>query len=100
MKIAGVFLIAIALAVTGLWIVHGADLATREKVPVTTTSVDDFGDEVETIEWKAPTDFPLTGFHVGLDRAAPLAGLAGVAGVALVVLGARRARREEPSTDA
>ena len=94
MKAVGAILIVVALAATALWVAHGADLATREKVPVTTKSVDDFGDEVETITWKAPTDFPLTGFHVGLDRAGPIVGLSGVAGICLIVFGVRRSRRE------
>lgn len=90
MKIAGAALILISLAVAGLWLAHGGDLATREKVAVKTTVVDDFGDEVEKVEWKAPTDFPVTGFHVGLDRAGPLGGLLFGGGVALLVFGFRR----------
>ena len=98
MKTVGAVLLMISLAVSGLWIAHGADLATREKVPITIKSVDDFGDEVETIEWKEPDDFPLTGFHVGLDRALPLAGSTGLPGVLLLVFGVRNSRK--PTDDA
>ena len=92
MKIGGIVFIFLALATMGLWFAHGADLATREKVPVTIKTVDDFGDETETVEWKAPTEFPLTGFHMGLDFAGPIAGLFMLSGGALIVFARRRER--------
>ena len=90
MKAVSALLILAATVIGGLWISHGADLATREKIAVTTTSTDEFGDEVETIEWKEPTDYPVTGFHIGLDYAAPAIGLLGGIGIALLVFDRRR----------
>jgi hypothetical protein len=93
MKVAGVVFLVLALLVVGLWVSHDAELATREKVAVTTRTVDDFGDEVETVTWKEPTGYPVTGFHVGLDRAAPVMGGLGALGVLLLVLGFRRKKQ-------
>ncbi|MEO1267077.1 MAG: hypothetical protein AAFX99_03200, partial [Myxococcota bacterium] len=73
---------------------HGAYLATQEQVPVKTTVVDDFGDDEEKIEWKEPTDFPVTGFHIGLDRAAPVGGLLFIGGAVLLFLGFRSGGEE------
>ena len=90
MKPVAFALILAGLAVAGLWVAHGADLATCEKVAVTTVTTDDFGDEVETVEWKKPTDYPVTGFHIGFDYAAPaIAGLIGI-GIGLLFLERRR----------
>ncbi len=90
MKPLAFILILNGLGIGALWVAHGADLATREKVAVKTVSVDDFGDEVETIEWKKPTDYPVTGFHIGFDYAAPaIAGLIGI-GIGLLFLERRR----------
>ena len=90
MKPLAFLLILTGLGIGGLWVSHGADLATREKVAVKSMSVDDFGDEVETIEWKKPTDYPVTGFHIGLDYAAPaVGGLIGL-GIGLLFLERRR----------
>ena len=84
MKPLAFILILNGLGIGALWVAHGADLATREKV------VDDFGDEVETIEWKKPTDYPVTGFHIGFDYAAPaVGGLIGL-GIGLLFLERRR----------
>ena len=94
MKALAALLILVATGIGGLWIAHGADLATREKVAVTVISTDDFGDEVETIEWKKPNDYPVTGFHIGLDYAAPIIGLLGGLGVALLVIDRRRRNQE------
>lgn len=94
MKIAGILCVVLALAVAGLWAAHGATLATIEQEPVEVKSVDDFGDEVVKVEWKAPDHFPLTGFHIGLDRAAPpIGGLMALGGV-LIVLGVMRDRKK------
>ena len=90
MKQGGIVLILLAFAVGGLWLSHGADLATREKVAVTVKTVDDFGDEVETVEWQPASGFPVTGFHVGLDYAGPGGGLLFGAGIVLIFLGRRR----------
>ena len=90
LKAVGAFQFVLALAVVGLWVSHGADLATREKVPITVKTTDDFGDEVETVEWKEATGYPLTGFHVGLDYAAPIAGFFVLDGAILMFLGFRR----------
>jgi hypothetical protein len=90
MKIAGAALIALSLAVAALWLSHGADLATREKVAVTKKTTDDFGDETEEVVWEDASGYPLTGFHVGLDRAAPLGGGLFVVGAALLFLALRR----------
>ena len=57
-------------------------------------SVDDFGDEVVKTEWKKPDHFPLTGFHVGLDRAAPPVGGLGGLGIVLIVLGVMRDKKK------
>ena len=92
MKGLGVIFILLALLVGGLWVSHGADLATREKEAVKVKSVDDFGDEVETVEWKEPTGFPVTGFHVGLDLAGPAAGGLVFVGGILFVIGRRRSQ--------
>jgi len=90
MKPLAILFILTGFGITGLWISHGADIATREKVPVTTVTTDDFGDEVETIEWIKPTDYPITGFHIGFDYAAPaIAGLIGI-GIGLLFLERRR----------
>lgn len=94
MKAAGVLCLVLALAMGGLWVSHDAELATREKIAVTTKTVDDFGDEVETVEWKEPTGYPLTGFHIGLDRAAPVMGGFGLLGALLLVLGLRRKKAQ------
>ena len=92
MKPIAFILILTGLGVGGLWFAHGADLATREKVAVTTVTTDDFGDEVETVEWKKPTDYPITGFHIGFDYAAPaIAGLIGI-GIGLLFLERRRSK--------
>ncbi len=93
MKAAGLILIALSLAVGGLWLAHGGDLGTREKVPVTVKSVDDFGDEVEKIEWKAAEGYPLTGFHIGLDRAGPAGGGLFTLGALLLFLNRRKQKR-------
>ena len=92
MKPIALILILAGLGIGGLWFAHGADLATREKVAVTTVTTDDFGDEVETVEWKKPTDYPITGFHIGFDYAAPaIAGLIGI-GIGLLFLERRRSK--------
>ena len=90
MKIAGVVALVLALAIGALWAAHGAELATREKIAVTTETTDDFGDTVESTEWREPTDFPLTGFHVGLDRAGPPVALLILAGGAFLFFGFRK----------
>lgn len=92
MKFGGAALILISLAIGGLWLSHGGDLGTREQVPVTVKSIDDFGDETETVKWEAPTGYPVTGFHVGLDYAGPVGGLFFAAGFGLVILNRRRER--------
>lgn len=92
MKPLAFILILNGLGIGALWVAHGADLATREKVAVTTVTTDDFGDEVETVEWKKPTDYPITGFHIGFDYAAPaIAGLIGI-GIGLLFLERRRSK--------
>ena len=93
MKPVAFMMILAGLGVAGLWVSHGMDLATREKVAITTVTTDDFGDEVETVEWKKPTDYPITGFHIGFDYAAPaIAGLIGL-GIGLLFLDKRRERQ-------
>ena len=94
MKLGGATLILAAFLIGALWVSHGADLGTREKVPVTVKSIDDFGDETESIEWKAPSDFPVTGFHLGLDYAGPAAGLLFGAGALMIFVSRRRRARE------
>ena len=94
MKIAGVILILLSLAVGGIWFSHGAFLATQEKIPVTEKTIDDFGDETETVTWKEPTDFPVTGFHIGLDRAAPVGGAFFLLGAVLLFLGFRKKKAQ------
>ncbi|MCA9543108.1 MAG: hypothetical protein KC613_01925 [Myxococcales bacterium] len=93
MRAAGLVLILLSLGVAGLWYSHGAYLATQEKVPVEKKTVDDFGDEVVTIEWKKAEGYPLTGFHVGLDRAGPAAGGLTLLGGLLIFLGRRKAKK-------
>lgn len=94
MKIAGALCIALALAVAGLWVSHGATLATIEEEPIEVKSVDDFGDETVTTEWKKPDHFPLTGFHIGLDRAAPPMGGLFLLGLGLIVFGVIRGKKK------
>ena len=94
MKGLGLILIVLAFLVGGLWVSHGADLATREKEAVKVKTVDDFGDEVESIVWKVPTNFPITGFHVGLDLAGPAGGGLFLVGGILFMVGRRRSRSE------
>ena len=93
MKAVGLVLILLAFGVGGLWYAHGAYLATQEKVAVEKKVVDDFGDEEIKIEWKEPDHYPLTGFHVGLDRAGPAGGGLFVLGGLLLFLDRRKKKQ-------
>jgi hypothetical protein len=71
-------LIALAL---GLWIWHGSNIYTKDKVKVVVvTKNPDFGTEEERIEWKDE-------FRVGLDVIGPIIGVCAVgAGLCLFYL--------------
>jgi hypothetical protein len=65
----------VALTITGIWLAHGSQTLTKDKIKVVVrTKSPDFGTEEEHIEWR-------DGFRLGLDLAAPTAGIALVVGV-------------------
>lgn len=66
-----VALCAATIAITiGIWIAHGSNIFTKDKVQVIVkTTNPDFGIEEEHIEWKDE-------FHLGLDIAGPVGGIA------------------------
>jgi hypothetical protein len=75
-KILGGIWFMLALGVIGVWIAHGTQTFTKDKVQVVTKRVNpDFGVEEEVIEWKPQ-------FRLGLDYTVPAVILC--AGVGLV----------------
>ncbi len=65
----------VALTIAGIWIAHGSQTLTKDKIQVVVkTKNPDFGTEEEHVEWK-------DGFRLGLDIAGPSAGGAIVLGV-------------------
>ena len=65
----------LAMALGGLWLVQGMHMGTLTEKAVRTVSIDDFGDEVETITWEDTLE-------IGLDVAIP-----GIAGFSLLGVG-------------
>ena len=60
----------IVIAALGVWITHGSNIFTKDKVQVVVkTTNPNFGTEEEHIEWKDE-------FHLGLDIAGPISGVA------------------------
>ena len=69
----------LAMALGGLWLVQGKHMGTLNEKAVRTVSIDDFGDEVETITWEETLE-------IGLDVAIPGIGGFGLLGVGLLLL--------------
>ena len=69
----------LALVLGGLWLVQGMHMGTLTEKAVRTVSIDDFGDEVETITWEETLE-------IGLDVAVPGIGGLGLLGVGLLLL--------------
>lgn len=84
MKAAAALLVVIALSAVGVWFAHGQRMATQDKILVTTTVTDEFGDEVKKNEWQ-------DAFKIGLDIAGPVAG--GSLGLAGLLLFMNRRKR-------
>jgi hypothetical protein len=71
---------AITLAVAGVWVAHGGQTLTKNKVQVVVkTKNSDFGTEEEHIEWKDE-------FRLGVDIAGPVAGVALLLGLGSLVM--------------
>lgn len=74
----------IALTITGIWLAHGSQTLTKDKIKVVVkTKNPDFGTEEEHIEWR-------DGFRLGLDVAAPTVGAALALGVASIMMMRRK----------
>jgi len=84
-KSLSIIALLLALALGGLWWMHGQHLATLTEKAVTTTTIDDFGDEVEQVHWEKALE-------IGLDVAVP--GIVGLllVGLSSTLLGTRRRR--------
>jgi hypothetical protein len=84
-KVAALCLLASVL-VMGLWaykgVTTGFKLATPEGIMVKTKSVDEFGDEVETMKLVENPDK----LDIGLDLAGPISGVFGALAVGLFLL--------------
>lgn len=75
---------ALALGVIGVWVAHGTQTLTKDKVQVITKRVNpDFGVEEEIVEWK-PT------FLLGLDYTIPAVILCSGVGLVCTRIGARK----------
>jgi hypothetical protein len=88
-KLSALCVLASAM-VMGLWVYKGVTtefkLATPEKVQVSETTVDEFGDEVVTTKWVENPD-PL---NIGLDLAGPISGALGALAVAFFLIDRKR----------
>lgn len=72
--LAGIWFL-LTLSIVGIWIAHGTNILTKDKVQIVSKRLNPtFGVEEEVIEWKQQ-------FRLGLDYGAPAAVLCGVVGI-------------------
>ncbi|MCU0427558.1 MAG: hypothetical protein MUF71_18240 [Candidatus Kapabacteria bacterium] len=77
--------VVIAAIALGIWVSHGSNIYTKDKVQVVVKTVNpNFGTEEEHIEWKDE-------FHLGLDIAGPISGVALLSGLGCYVFMRRKA---------
>lgn len=82
-KVIGGVWFVIALVIAGIWIAHGTQIFTKDKVQVVSKRINpDFGVEEEVVEWKPQ-------FRLGLDYGIPAIILCAGVGFVCTRVGAR-----------
>lgn len=77
----------LAVGIIGVWIAHGSQMLTKDKVQVVTKRVNPtFGIEEEIVEWKPE-------FRLGLEYAAPSAALCLVVGIVCLRIASRSSKQ-------
>lgn len=91
-KVLVLFAALSTIGILVVWIIHGKQTFSKDKVQVVTKKMNDFGIEDEYIEWKDE-------FRLGLDYAVPAVGVALILGGVGLVMIIRQRRKLQESTD-